>query len=91
MPATPASNAKSTAKLDLPLIALGGQLNTLDALINSMIRAGYLDISPPSFEDIEHVLNLLSLCKKEVKQAVELCQLCEERYNAQRCTELVAR
>jgi len=91
MPATPVSNAKTTEKLDLPLITLGGQLNTLDALINSMIRAGYLDMTPPSNEDAEHVNNLLALCRKEVRQAIELCQLCEERYNAQRCAELVAR
>lgn len=77
------ARANHTAKAQFPLIALGGQLNVLDALVDSMVRADYLGMMPPDRDDAERVNQLLTLCRQEVQRAVELCQLCEEHYAGQ--------
>lgn len=75
--------ANHTAKAQFPLIALGGQLNALDALVDSMVRADYLGVMPPDRDSAERVNHLLTLCRQEVQRAVELCQQCEEHYAGQ--------
>lgn len=77
------AHANHIAKAQFPLIALGGQLNALDALVDSMLRADYLGVMPPDREAAERVNQLLTLCRQEVQRAVELCQLCEEHYAGQ--------
>ena len=77
---TPTLEAMDT---EVPLFALGGKLNTLGALVDSIIRSGYLDMLPPDPDSVENVNILLELCRCEVRKAIELSQLCEERYNAQ--------
>jgi len=77
------ARANHIAKTQFPLHALGGQLNALEALVDSIVRADYLGLMPPDRDAAERVNNLLTLCRQEVQRAVELCELCEEHYAGQ--------
>lgn len=67
-------------RTDVSLHTLAGRLNSVAALVDSIIRAGYLDFLPPDRDSVESVNSLLQVCRREVQQAIELSELCEENY-----------
>ncbi|GGX96712.1 hypothetical protein GCM10007160_25420 [Litchfieldella qijiaojingensis] len=63
---------------DLKQMELTQSVEALEALIDTVLRAGYLDDLVGAHPQVERVLSILNVCQEKAVQASELSRRCEE-------------
>ncbi|MDW7745869.1 hypothetical protein [Halomonas sp.] len=63
---------------DLAQMDLTQAVVELGALIDAVLRSGYLDEVAASSPQVERALLILNVCQTQAERAIELSRLCEE-------------
>jgi len=76
------SSRQSRRDQDLAQMELTQVVYGMAAILDAIMKAGYLDNFSPEIKETGQLIALLSVCESQAQRACELTQLCEEIWAA---------